>query len=195
MITVTETARRKIVELLKDEGREGLAVRFATEGRGPVTFKYRLGFEAPESKRADDTVVEAGGFEVWVDAGSVADLKGATIDYVETLQESGFRIDNPNSPWQDPLAREVARVLEQEINPAVAMHGGYVALLDVQDGVVYISMNGGCQGCGMANVTLKSGIEARLKEVVPGVKEVLDTTDHASGTNPYYTGQGQSPLG
>jgi Fe/S biogenesis protein NfuA len=195
MITVTESARRKILELLQQEGRQGLAIRFATDGRGPVTFRYRLGFVGPDEKRPDDTVVDAGGFEVWVDAGSVADLNGASLDWVETLSESGFKIDNPNSPWRDPVAREVAQVLEQEINPAVAMHGGYVSLLDVKDGVVYIAMNGGCQGCGMANVTLKSGIEARLKEAVPAVREVLDTTDHASGTNPYYqSGEGQSPL-
>jgi Fe/S biogenesis protein NfuA len=196
MITVTENARAKVLELLQKEGRQGLAVRFATDGRGPVTFRYQLGFEGPESRRPDDTVVDAGGFEVWVDATSAPDLKGATLDWVETLTESGFKIDNPNTPWQDPVARAVARVIEEDINPAVAMHGGAVSLLDVKDGVVYVAMSGGCQGCGMANVTLKAGIETRLKELVPEVREVLDTTDHASGTNPYYqTADGQSPLG
>jgi Fe/S biogenesis protein NfuA len=195
VITVTEPARTKILELLASEGRQGLAVRFAVDGRGPVTFRYQLGFVGPEEKRADDTVVEAGGFEVWVDPASAADLQGATLDYVESLSESGFKIENPNSPWQDPLAREVARVLEQEINPSVAQHGGAVSLLDVKDGVVYISMGGGCQGCGLASVTLRQGIEVRLKQAVPGVREIVDTTDHAGGTNPYYTsGEGQSPV-
>jgi Fe/S biogenesis protein NfuA len=196
MITVTEAARIKVLELLQKDGRQSLAIRFATAGRGPVTFRYQLGFEAPDTRRPDDTIVDAGGFEVWVDAASVPDVRGATIDYVESLTESGFKIDNPNSPWQDPVARAVARVLEDDINPAVASHGGWVSLLEVKDGVVYIEMSGGCQGCGMANVTLKTGIETRLKEMVPEVREVLDITDHASGTNPYYrSGEGQSPLG
>ena len=195
MITVTEAARLKVLELLEKDGRQGLSVRFATAGRGPVTFRYQLGFEPPETRRSDDTVIDAGGFELWVDAVSAPDLEGSTIDYVETLTESGFKIENPNSPWQDPVAKAVARVIEDDINPAVATHGGWVSLLDVKDGVVYIEMSGGCQGCGMANVTLKAGIETRLKEMVPDVREVLDTTDHASGTNPYYrSGEGQSPL-
>ena len=195
MITVTDAARSKIRELLAAEGRQGLAVRFATQGRGPVTYRYQLGFVGPEEKRPDDTVVDAGGFEMWIDPVSLPDLKGATIDYVDTLAESGFKIENPNSPWQDPLAREVARVLEQEINPSVAQHGGAVTLLDVKDGVVYIAMSGGCQGCGLATVTLREGIEVRLKQAVPGVREIIDTTDHTSGTNPYYTSnEGQSPV-
>jgi len=195
MITVTDAARRKILELIASEGRQGLAIRFATDGRGPASFQYRLGFVAPDEKRPDDTVVDAGGFEVWIDAASAPNLKGASIDYLESLMESGFKIDNPNSPWQDPVAAAVARVIDQEINPMVAMHGGMVTLLDVKDGVAYLAMSGGCQGCGMANVTLRQGIEVRLKEAVPAVREVVDATDHASGGNPYYTGsEGQSPV-
>ena len=82
---------------------------------------------------------------------------------------------------------KVQQLLDQSINPAVANHGGYVQLIDVKDNVVYIQMGGGCQGCGMADVTLKAGIERMIKEEIPEVVEVLDTTDHASGNNPYYT--------
>ena len=82
---------------------------------------------------------------------------------------------------------KVQQLLDESINPAVANHGGYVQLIDVKDNVVYIQMGGGCQGCGMADVTLKAGIERMIKEEIPEVVEVLDTTDHASGNNPYYT--------
>jgi len=82
---------------------------------------------------------------------------------------------------------KVQQLLDESINPAVANHGGYVQLIDVKDNVVYIQMGGGCQGCGMADVTLKAGIERMIKEEIPEVAEVLDTTDHASGNNPYYT--------
>ena len=85
------------------------------------------------------------------------------------------------------LKERVQHLLDTSINPGVAGHGGFVRLMDVQDNVVYVQMGGGCQGCGMADVTLKAGIESLIKEEIPEVTEVLDTTDHAAGRNPYYT--------
>ena len=85
------------------------------------------------------------------------------------------------------MKEKIQQLLDESINPAVAGHGGFVQLIDVKDNVVYIQMGGGCQGCGMADVTLKAGIERMIMEEVPEVTEVLDTTDHASGNNPYYT--------
>ena len=87
----------------------------------------------------------------------------------------------------DDLMTRVQELIDNSINPAVAGHGGFVQLLDVKENKVYIQMGGGCQGCGAADVTLKSGIERLIKEELPEVTEVLDTTDHASGANPYYT--------
>jgi len=84
------------------------------------------------------------------------------------------------------LKEKVQTLIDTMINPAVAGHGGFVDLIDVKDNKVYLQMGGGCQGCGAADVTLKSGIERLIKEELPEVEEVLDTTDHASGTNPYY---------
>jgi len=88
---------------------------------------------------------------------------------------------------QQELRTKVQELIDNMINPAVAGHGGYVELIDVQDKRVYLQMGGGCQGCGAADITLKSGIERLLKEEIPEIEEVLDTTDHASGANPYYT--------
>jgi Fe/S biogenesis protein NfuA len=85
------------------------------------------------------------------------------------------------------LKERVQVLLETSINPAVGGHGGYVELIDVKDNTVYIQMMGGCQGCGMADVTLKAGIERLIKDEIPEVTEVLDVTDHAAGANPYYT--------
>jgi Fe/S biogenesis protein NfuA len=87
----------------------------------------------------------------------------------------------------DELRGKVQELIDTMINPAIAGHGGYVDLIDVQDNRVYLQMGGGCQGCGAADITLKSGIERLIKDELPEVVEVLDTTDHASGTNPYYT--------
>src|SRR5688572_30499822 len=93
---------------------------------------------------------------------------------------------NMSDQVQD-LKTKVQELIENMINPAVAGHGGWVELIDVQDKRVYLQMGGGCQGCGAADVTLKSGIERLLREEIPEIEEVLDTTDHASGSNPYYT--------
>ena len=87
----------------------------------------------------------------------------------------------------DELRTKVQELIDNMINPAVAGHGGYVELIDVQDKRVYLQMGGGCQGCGAADITLKAGIERLLKEEIPEIEEVLDTTDHGSGQNPYYT--------
>lgn len=186
MITVTESARAKIVELLKSQGREGLLLRAAIAGRGPGGFQYRLGFVGDEERRADDRVVDAGGFRILVDADSVPNLEGASIDFVDGPQGSGFKIENPNPLWKDPTAMRVQQVLDDEINPAVASHGGWVTLLEVKDDVAYIQLGGGCQGCGMVDVTLKQGIEVRIREAVPSIREIIDSTDHAGGKNPYY---------
>jgi Fe-S cluster biogenesis protein NfuA len=86
----------------------------------------------------------------------------------------------------EEVRRRVQQVLDDQINPGVAGHGGFVELIDVQDDNIYIRMGGGCQGCGAADVTLKMGVERLIREQVPQVHEILDTTDHAGGSNPYY---------
>lgn len=87
---------------------------------------------------------------------------------------------------QADIRARVQDVIDTMINPAVAGHGGFVELIDVQDNRVYLTMGGGCQGCGAADITLKAGIERLLKEEIPEIAEVLDTTDHGAGSNPYY---------
>jgi Fe-S cluster biogenesis protein NfuA len=92
-----------------------------------------------------------------------------------------------NVPSSEEIRELVQHVLDTEINPSVAEHGGVVSLINVQDNQVFIQMGGGCQGCGQADVTLKFGIENSIRAAVPGVGDILDVTDHASGRNPYYT--------
>ena len=84
------------------------------------------------------------------------------------------------------VKEKVQNILDEKINPAVAGHGGFVELLDIKENVVYLMLGGGCQGCGMVNVTLKQGIEATLRDEIPQITGVIDQTDHAGGTNPYY---------
>jgi Fe-S cluster biogenesis protein NfuA len=90
-------------------------------------------------------------------------------------------------PDPDTIKKRVQSVLDQEINPAVAAHGGWVELIDVRKNEVFIRMGGGCQGCGMADVTLKQGVEKSIRQAIPEVGAIMDTTDHGSGRNPYYS--------
>ena len=185
LLTVTEAARQKIQSVVEDQGMEVQGLRVSINGRSATAFEYGLGLEVEPDP--DDVVVDCGEFQVFVDSESAENLKGATIDYVEDLNSSGFKIDNPNAPtWNNPKAQAIQQLIDERINPAVAAHGGHIDLLDVTDDSIYIHMGGGCQGCGMANVTLKHGIEGMIQEHFPEIKNIVDSTDHASGANPYY---------
>lgn len=185
LLAVTDAATEKIVSIIEGEEVNVQGLRVSIQGRTASAFEYGLGLETePE---VDDIVVDAQAFKVFVDPKSAENLKGATIDYVEDLNSSGFRIDNPNTPtWDNPTAQAIQALIDDRINPSVAAHGGHIDLLDVTDDSIYVHMGGGCQGCGMASVTLKHGIEAMVQESFPEIKNIIDTTDHASGTNPYY---------
>jgi Fe/S biogenesis protein NfuA len=186
LLTVTEAAQEKIQAVIATEEAEVQGLRISIQGRTATDFQYSLGL-ATEAQ-ADDIVVECGNFNILVDAESAPDLKGTVIDYVDDLNSSGFNIENPNTPtWDNPKAQEVQKLIDERINPAVAAHGGQIELLNVEDDAIYIHMGGGCQGCGMANVTLKHGIEAMIQEVFPEIKHVIDTTDHGAGDDPYYS--------
>ena len=130
-----------------------------------------------------------------VDPESAKLLDGARIDWIESPMESGFKVDNPNlvpigsKPLEGPLADRVQQVIDQYVNPGVAQHGGRVTLVEVRDDIVYLQMGGGCQGCGMASVTLSQGIERILKEQVPEIVGIEDVTNHAAGDSPYFTAE------
>jgi len=186
VVTFSENAVAEISSLMAAQEEEDLALRLAVLGRGPGGFRYDMAFVKLESRHEEDQVVDLEAFQVFVDPVSAGKLEGTSVDFVNQDGHRGFKIDNPNVAWKDPLAARVQQVLDEHINPGIAMHGGYVILEDVRDGVAYVTMGGGCQGCGMARVTLKDGVEAQLLEAVPEVKEVVDLTDHSHGSTPYY---------
>lgn len=198
IVIVTDAAREKIHEIMDTQGIRGRgAIRVGITGRGPGGFNYSMALEEDAEPEAGDAVQDEGDFKVFLDGASVEKLRGATIDFVGQLVGGGFKIDNPNSVWDDPLAAEIQRLIDTQVNPGVATHGGFVELLDVKENRAYVRMGGGCQGCGLASVTLKQGVEAMLRQHYPDI-EVIDTTDHAGGTNPYYQpakgGAGASPF-
>jgi Fe/S biogenesis protein NfuA len=147
----------------------------------------------PDELDPDDRLFEADGLRVAVDAKSLSLLEGTQVDWIDTVQGSGFRFANPNlkpigsEPLSGPLADRVRQVIDERINPGIAMHGGHVTLVEVREDAAYLEMSGGCQGCGMAAVTLKQGIERMLREEVPEIGEIVDVTDHSAGASPYYS--------
>lgn len=197
MINISEAAKSKILDAMQAEEAHGKVLRFAVVGRGPMGFRYALGFVPKEDCGPDDTMLDFDSFQMCVDANSSPKLEGVSLDYFEEEFRQGFSIENPNPLWSDPLSQSVQEVIDTKINPGIASHRGYVTLLDVKDGTAFIQFGGGCQGCGMVDVTLKQGVEVTIREAVPEIVQVLDTTDHAEGTNPYFQPghRGHSPVG
>jgi len=187
VLAFDEGATAKLTEM-REAGRfDGSALRVSVEEEG-ASFHYQIEVVDLDSKAEGDALAECAGTPVYVDPASQPHLAGATLQYVDSLSGGGFRFDNPNKPrlLSDPLAVRVQAILDEEINPGVAAHGGRVALMNVEDGRVFIKFGGGCQGCGQADVTLKDGVVATLTRQVPEIREVVDATDHGAGENPYY---------
>ena len=187
LLTLDEAAGRKLAEM-REAGRfDGSALRVSAREHG-ATFRYSLELVEAASREDEDAVIEADGILFYVDARSVPLLRGAKLQYVESLSGGGFRFENPNRPplLELPLAGAVQRLLDDEINPGIAAHGGRVTLMDVQGGRVVVEFGGGCQGCGMADVTLREGVTATLQRALPEITEVVDSTDHEAGASPYH---------
>lgn len=188
MISFTDAAGAKVREYMGMTEGTTLGVRVVAHRQGRARFGYELSLVTEGDDFPTDVRVDQNGFTVFVDPASAELLTGATVDFRSDLSGAGFTFDNPNTKvaWDDPVAQRVQDVLEEKVMPAIAGHGGWVDLVKVEGDAAIIEMGGGCQGCGMSNVTLKQGIEAAILEHVPEIKRVLDATDHDSGASPYY---------
>lgn len=198
MIELTPSAKEQIsAALVQQEGKTILRVEAQTKNASEFAYQMKLISEDEVTK--EDTVVDHGSVKIAVAPDSAQNLRGATIDYEDHLVKSGFKFDNPNKPetpelgvgpradLTGPVAEKIQRLFDTELNPAVASHGGEINFHGVQDSKVYLSFGGGCHGCGMVDVTLKEGVEQRIRELIPEVEEIIDTTDHTTGENPFYT--------
>ena len=194
MIEFTERARTMVRQFLDESDEEGLALRIGMSG-SPVAPSFDLTLVGVAERTPDDRAIEAGGFTVLIKEADAQVLEGATVDYVERVNESGFEVRPAGggraAPGRregiptGPIADRVRSVLETQVNPAIAAHGGMISLVDVEETDVYVEMSGGCQGCALSRMTLKQGVERMLREAVPELTAVHDVTDHASGDNPY----------
>jgi Fe/S biogenesis protein NfuA len=191
MLTVTPAARDYFGKLLEQQP-DDTHLRLRVINPGTPTADVELTYCPQGQQREDDHGIDCQAFTLFVERASAAVLDGAMIDFESNAMGGELNIRAPGLKGQRPSAdasihERVSWVLETRINPMVASHGGQVGLVDVtDDNDVLLRFGGGCQGCGMADVTLKQGIETTLRQEVPEVREVIDATDHTSGENPYY---------
>src|SRR3954451_740527 len=197
VIRITDNALAKVLELRGAEDEpEGLGLRIEVTGVRGADFTYDLAFEPLAECEPDDVIQAHSGLPVVVPAGSVDDLIGATLDLPTNADQGGLVLRNPNRPSMpqlgDPIEltgsteEKIRQLLDQQVNPAIAAHGGYAGLVKVEGSAAHITMGGGCQGCAMSALTLREGIETAILSTIPEITEVVDTTDHSSGENPYY---------
>jgi len=189
MITITESAQEKIKELIEKSENPVKGLRIGAESVSPLKVDFKMAFIAEGQDTQDDEVVKFAAFDVYLDPASLSHVEEAKVDFVDGLMGSGFKIERASklpANLSGPLVEKVQQVIQEQVNPAVASHGGHISLIDVKDDVVYVQLGGGCQGCGMADVTLKQGIETAIMDAVPEITAVYDVTDHANGENPYY---------
>jgi len=191
MIQISESAQTHFRKLIEREELPGLGVRLAAMNPGTPTADVRLEFAEPGDLRGDEWAIDCEGFTLWLDADSVQYLDGAEIDYTAMATGGQLQIRAPKIKGEAPaesasLVERVRWIVQHEINPQLAQHKGHVSVQEVSAaGVVVLSFGGGCHGCGMADVTLKQGIEKTLLTKVPGVTAVRDATDHDTGQAPY----------
>lgn len=197
VLSITPDALDMIVQLRDQEPGDGeFALSIEVTGFRGTQFSYELAF-APLSEKKGDWVEERhGDLAVMFPKADVGKLDGATLE----LTDQGLAMNNPNTPapptisapqgdLSGPLVDRINQVLTEQVNPAIAAHGGGAELVSVDGTIAYLRLYGGCQGCGLAQVTLKQGIEKIILESIPELTQVVDVTDHASGDNPYYQSQ------
>ena len=186
-ITFSDMARSKLVEVLTGYPEEVAGLRLKITGRTSEGFEHVLTIVEKGIEPAGDATLQFPDFLLFVEGERIEDLRGTNVHYeFKGPNVSGLEFHNPNPVWRDSLAQEIQRIFDEQVNPQIAAHGGYVQLLELRGKRAYIEMGGGCQGCGMAGVTLKQGIEVAVKEALPEIEELVDVTDHQSGENPYY---------
>ena len=199
MLGITDAAYDKVMGfLLREAEPERQAMWLEVTGTAANQWTCSLALKPLDAAAPYDAVVRHRDLAIVVPERDFDKVRGATIDWLDDpFGGDGLRVDNPNTPspaidapppadLSGDVAQRVIQVLDQQVNPSIAAHGGRAELVAVEQGTAYLRLGGGCQGCAMATVTLSQGIEAAIIQAVPEITSVVDVTDHQSGTNPYF---------
>jgi len=192
MIEITKNAQEYFGRLIEQQEMDDIGLHLKVLNPGTPIASCDLQFHVPGQSGEKEIEFNYDEFNLYIPAGSEGWLEKASIDFEKsdaggqlTIKAPGIKGDKPDD--SEDLATKVAWVLQAEINPGLASHGGQVSLeLITPENEVVLRFGGGCHGCGMVSVTLQDGIEKTLKEYFPEIKAIIDATDHATGSNPYY---------
>jgi len=190
---VTDNALKELAHILETHAAPVTGIRIQGESTSPLKVNFKMSMTQKDSVTEEDelTSFEYGDsvVNIYMDSESQPYGKHLELEYIEGLMQSGFKIDyKPPIPEHidEDVFTSVQCILEDKINPAIASHGGSVSLVDLKDNIMFLQMEGGCQGCASSAVTLREGIEKMIKQELPQIEEIIDITDHAMGKNPYY---------
>ncbi len=192
-IHISEVAQSHFCHLIDKEGVQNLALRIFLDNPGSPLAEVGISFCPPGEEKPTDLMLSYDSLTVYIDKLSAPFLDEADIDYKTDELGGQLSISAPKIKGAKPtseagLFERVTYILETEINPNLAHHGGMVKLVEITaDNALVLQFGGGCQGCGMVDVTLKQGIERTLMEQLPEITAIIDSTDHTSGDNPYYS--------
>jgi Fe/S biogenesis protein NfuA len=195
-ITITESAQGYLRDLLSKQDAAGIGVRIFVEHPGTPKAECCMAYSTPGEEQGDDIRIDYEGFPAFIEAKSAPYLEDAVIDYNKDrfggqLTFKAPRSKVPNLGADTSLEERINYVLYNEINPGLAAHNGNVSLLEVYDDeenglTAVLKFGGGCQGCSAVDMTLKQGVETTLKEQIPELQRVTDSTDHTQRENAYY---------
>ncbi|WP_025821498.1 Fe-S biogenesis protein NfuA [Shewanella marina] len=191
MITISDAAQAHFVKLLADQP-EGTNIRVFVISPGTASAECGVSYCPPDAVEADDIEIEFNGFNAMVDEKSAPFLEEASIDFVTDQLGSQLTLKAPNAKMRKvddnaPLKERVEYMIQAEINPQLASHGGHIMLVEItEEGIAVLQFGGGCNGCSMVDVTLKDGIETQMLDRFAGeLTGVRDVTEHQHGDHSY----------
>jgi len=199
LLAITNAAYDKVMGFLLQEAEpERQAMWLEVTGSSANQWTCSIALKPLDAAAPYDAIVRQRDLAIVIPERDFDKVRGATIDWLDDpFGAHGLRVDNPNTPspaigapppadLSGDVPERVIGVLDQQVNPTIAAHGGRAELVAVEQGTAYLRLGGGCQGCAMATVTLSQGIETAIIQAVPEITSVVDVTDHQTGTNPYF---------
>ena len=185
-LDISDEAKSHILEKLDSKGGENQGIEIIIDAKTDRKANYNIHFVDLSDTNSENISIDFENFQIFVSLEGVPYLEGTEIKINEDQELVAFNPNMSITKLSGTVEEQIQHVLDEEVNPMVASHGGVVSLLEVKDSSAYLEFGGGCQGCGMIDVTLKQGVEVMIQEHIPEIEAIYDVTDHAEGKNPYY---------
>jgi len=185
-INISKKAQEHILDKLNSSAEKSQGVSIIVDPKTDRKANYSIQFIELSNTPSENISINFGEFQVLVSKEGIPYLEGTEVDLNDEGELEAFNPSMSITEISGSVEEQIQHVLDEEVNPMVASHGGVVSLLEVKEHNAYLEFGGGCQGCGMIDVTLKQGVEVMIKAQIPEIEAIYDVTDHAGGANPYY---------